>query len=126
VGTTEDACDNKPDWLNEPKSIMRKDGTTVQARGISICKNPIGEGEFVKTYLANKFEDIRSAITRSFDALLPSSPHAAYLAFYYSFQARFDYWLATNNLRHTDELARSTDAYFSGILSKITIAKIII
>ena len=119
VGTTEDACDDKPDWLNEPKSILSKDGVLVQARGISICKNPIGEEEFVKTYLANKFVDIRSAITKSFEALLPSSPHATYLAFYYSFQARFDYWLATNNLRHTDELASSTDTYFVGILSKI-------
>ena len=52
-GACENACDNKPDLLNEPKSIMRIDGTVVQARGISISKNPIGEGEFVRGICEN-------------------------------------------------------------------------
>jgi hypothetical protein len=42
---------------------------------------------------------------------LPSSSHATYLAFYFSFQSRFDYWLATNYLIYTDPLAASMDEF---------------
>ena len=66
---------------------------------------------YVQTYLVSKIESIRSAIQRSCEALLPSSSHATYLAFYFSFQSRFDYWLATNYLIYTDPLAASMDEF---------------
>ena len=49
------------------------------------------------------------AIKKSFSALSGSYPHEAYLAFYYSYQARFDYWLSTNSIAFTDTLAEETD-----------------
>jgi hypothetical protein len=96
LGTTPGACFGKPDWLKEPTTIMDKDGTLVQARGIEVCTNPVGEELYVRTHLAKKFDDIRSAILKSNDALLSSSSHANFLAFLYSYQSRFDYWLSTN------------------------------
>ena len=56
LGTTPDACKDKPDWLKEPTAIMDKDGTLVQARGIEVCKNPVGEELYVRTHLAKKFD----------------------------------------------------------------------
>ena len=41
LGTTPDACKDKPDWLTEPTTIMDKNGTLFQARGIEVCKTPI-------------------------------------------------------------------------------------
>ena len=111
LGSTPGACGGKPDWLKEPKTILDKDNNTVHARGIDICKNPIGEDIYVKTYLDTKFESIRSAIQKSCEALLPSSSHAAFLAFYYSFQSRWDYLLSTNYLAYTEPLAASTDIF---------------
>ena len=67
----------------------------------------------------NKFEDIRSAIEKSSNALLSLSPHATYLAFNYSYQARFDYWLATNNVIFTDQLASDTDLFLRKTLVAI-------
>ena len=47
------------------------------------------------------------------------SPHAAYLAFVFSYQNRFDYWLATNNLMFTNKLAKDTDSFLSSALTTI-------
>ena len=58
--------------------------------GIDFFKNPIGEDIYVQTYLVSKIESICSAIQRSCEALLPSSSHATYLAFYFLFQCRFE------------------------------------
>ena len=96
LGTTPDACKDKPDWLTEPTTIMDKDCSLVHARGIEVCKNSIGEELYVRTHLAKKFNDIRSAIIKSNDALVSSSSHANFLAFLYSYQSRCDYWLSTN------------------------------
>jgi len=60
-------ANKKPVWLNEQSSIMDKNGTLVQARGIQVCKNPIGEELYVRTYLVKKFDDIRSVIKRSLE-----------------------------------------------------------
>ena len=38
LGSTPNACANKPDWLREPITIESHDGVIVQARGIEICK----------------------------------------------------------------------------------------
>ena len=111
LGSTPGACSGKPVWLKEPTTILDKDNNIVHARGIEICKNPIGEDIYVKTCLVAKFESIRSAIQKSFEALLPSSSHAAYLSFYYSFQSRFDYLLSTNYLKFTGPLAVSADDF---------------
>ncbi|MEI6872924.1 MAG: hypothetical protein WCL08_11635, partial [Verrucomicrobiota bacterium] len=119
LGSTPGACDDKPAWLNVPTTIVDKDGNIVHARGIDVCKNPIGEDIYVQIYLVSKIESIRSAIQKSIKALLPSSSHATYLAFYYSFQCRFDYWLSTNYLIHTDPLAVSLDAFLCQKLSDI-------
>ena len=43
AGTTPDACARKPSWLKEPTTIEAADSSIIQARGIDICKNPIGE-----------------------------------------------------------------------------------
>ena len=119
LGSTPGACGDKPAWLNEPTTIVDNHGNIVHARGIDVCKNPIGEDIFVQTYLVSKIESIRSAIQKSIKALLPSSSHATYLAFYYSFQCRFDYWLSTNYLIHTDPLAASLDAFLRQKLVEI-------
>ena len=60
---------------------MDKNGTLVQARGIEVCKNPIGEDLYVRTHLAKKFDDICSAILKSNDALVSSKPHQNFLVF---------------------------------------------
>jgi hypothetical protein len=41
------------------------------------------------------------------------------LAFHYSYQARFDYWLSTNNLTYTAQLASETDDFLRKILCDI-------
>ena len=119
-GTTPDACQGKPDWLDEPKSLLDKSGNVlVEARGISVCNCPIGEPEYVKAFLRSKFEDICSAIEKSSKTLNSSSSHADFLAFHYSYQARFDYWLSTNNLTYTAQLASETDDFLRKILCDI-------
>ena len=54
------------------------------------------------TSVHKKFDDICSAILKSNDALVSSNPHANFLAFLFSYQSRFDYWLSTNSIEHTD------------------------
>ena len=49
----------------------------------------------------------------SYIALSKVSPHVAYLAFVFSYQNRFNYWLATNNLMFTDKLAKDTESFLS-------------
>jgi hypothetical protein len=117
VGTTPDACAKRPSWLVEPTSIKTADGTIIQARGIDICNNPIGEDLYVETFLANKLDSICKAIKQSSDRLSASSRHANFLAFYHSYQARFDYWMMTNNLDLTRPLALKLDAFLRDILS---------
>ena len=119
-GTTPDACAGKPDWLEEPSCLLDKAGNVLaEARGISICNCPIGEPHYVKAFLEGKIKDICSAIEKSSTALKSSSSHADYLAFYYSYQARFDYWLSTNYLVYTDRLAEKIDDFLRETLSSI-------
>ena len=117
VGTTPDACAMRPSWLLEPTSIQTSDGSIIQARGIDICNNPIGEDLYVETFLANKFDSICKAIKQSSDRLSASSRHANFLAFYHSYQARFDYWMMTNNLDLTRPLALKLDVFLRDILN---------
>jgi len=84
--------------LLEPTSIQTYDGSIIQARAIDICNNPIGEGKNVEIFLANKLDSICKAIKQSSDCPSASSRHADFFAFYHSYQARFDYWMATNNI----------------------------
>ena len=91
-----------------------------QARGIVICENPIGEEDFVMIFLDNKFETICSAIKKSFNALSESNPHETYLALYYSYQARFDYWLATNSTNSTTKFADEADKFLRHLLCTLT------
>ena len=51
---------------------------------------------FVQTFLTNKFETIYKKITQSSDRLSATSRQANFLAFYHSYQGRFDYWMAGN------------------------------
>ena len=119
-GTTPEACAEKPDWLKEPLTYLDKAGSVlVEGRGISVCNCPIGESSFVNAFLTNKFKDICGAIEKSSKALSSSSSHADFLAFYHSYQARFDYWLSTHNLVLTDPLAAETDEFLRRILSGI-------
>ncbi len=74
LGSTPGAWGGKPGWLKEPKTILDKDNNAVHARGIDICKNPIGEEIYVKTYLDTKFESIRSATQKSCEEILPQAP----------------------------------------------------
>jgi len=121
VGTTADACIGKPDWLKEPTVFTSENGDfVVNARGIYICNNPIGEAEFVQAFLGEKFKGICSAIEKSSSALRPSSSHAEYLAFYYSYQTRFDYWFATNNTRYTYPLALKIDSFLRSTLCNLS------
>ena len=117
VGTTPDACAKRPSWLLEPTSIQTADGSIIQARGTDICNNPVGEDIYVETFLATKLESICNAIKQSSDSLSASSRHANFLAFYHSYQARFDYWTATNNLVFTGPLALKLDAFLRDILN---------
>ena len=111
AGTTPDACARKPSWLKEPTTVEATDGSIIHARGIDICNNPIGEDLYVQTFLANKLDSICKEIKRSSDYLSDASRHANFLAFYHSYQARFDYWTATNNLVYTWPLAIKLDAF---------------
>ena len=61
-------------------------------------------------YLSGKIKAICSAIEKSSSALRPLSSHADYLACYYSYQTRFDYWFATNSVAFTGPLAVEIDA----------------
>ena len=97
-------------------TIEATDGSIVYARGIDICNNPIGEELYVQTFLANKLDSICKEIKRSSDYLSDASRHANFLAFYHSYQARFDYWTATNNLVYTGPLAIKLDAFLRDIL----------
>ena len=90
LGSTPNACANKPDWLREPITIENHDGVMVEARGIKIYKNPIGENDYSCTHLTKKFTNISSAINNSYIALSKVSPHAAYLALIFSYQNLFD------------------------------------
>ena len=78
-------------------------GSIIHARGIDICNNPIGEDLYVQTFLTNKLDSICKEFKRSSES--DASRHANFLAFYHSYQARFDYWTATNNLVYTGPLA---------------------
>ena len=75
AGTTPDACAKKPAWLSEPTAIQTADGSLIQARGIDICNNPIGEDLYVETFLANKLDSICKEIKKSSDSLSASSRH---------------------------------------------------
>ena len=119
AGTTPDACARKPSWLKEPTTMEATDGSIIHARGIDICNNPIGEDLYVQTFLANKLDSICKEIKRSSDCLSDASRHANFLAFYHSYQARFDYWTATNNLVYTGPLAIKLDAFLRDILNTI-------
>jgi hypothetical protein len=119
LGTTPDACMDKPAWLKEPTSFTSTDGTITNARGIDVCNNPIGEEPFVRAYLTEKFESICRAIEKCSTRLSPSSSHADYLAFYYSYQERAVYWLATNNLTYMDHFAKAMDEFLRKLLGKI-------
>ena len=86
LGSTPEACANKPEWLRESITIEMHDGVIVQARGIEICKNPIGENDYTCTHLTKKFTNMSSAINNNYIALSKVSPHAAKLAFVFSYQ----------------------------------------
>ena len=90
LGSTPEACTDKLEWLREPTMIESHDGVIVQARGIEICKNLIGENDYTCTHLTKKFTNISSAINNSYISLSKVSPHAAYLAFVFSYQNRVD------------------------------------
>ena len=120
LGTTPDACLGKPDWLKEPTSFMDRNGSVTEARGIDICNNPIGEKPFVQAFLADKLDSICCAITNTSTALRSTSSHADFFAFYYSFQSRWDYWCATNNLEFIDPLSSTLDSVLRSVLEKAT------
>ena len=98
AGTTPDACARKPSWLKESTTIEAADGSIIHSRGIDICNNnPIGEDLYIQTFLTNKLDSICKEIKRSSDRLSDASRHANIFVSH-SYQARFDYWMATNNL----------------------------
>ncbi len=84
---------------------MDKNGTFVQTRNTEVCKNPIGD-LYVRTYLAKKFDDIRSPILKSYDpgddAPVSSDPHVNFQVFLFSSQSRFEFWLLKNSIQCTD------------------------
>ena len=90
------------------------------ARGITICQSPIREKLFCKVFLQHKFTSICSVTQKSFSALLLKDKHAAYHAFNFSYQARFDYYLSTNPPSLTDPLAKDADACLKSMLEQIT------
>ena len=120
-GTTPDACAPKPTWLPEPTSFKDDNGVLVEtgARGIVICQNPIGEINFVQTFLHHKFQSICSVINKSFSTLLLKDKHVAFQAFYYSLQARFDFWLSTNLPSHNGPLAIAADISLKNMLDDL-------
>jgi hypothetical protein len=89
------------------------------ARGIVICQNPIGEINFVQTFLDHKFSSICSVIKKSFSTLLLKDQHVAFQALYHSFQARADYWLSTNLPSHTAPLAAKIDTCLKDMLVEL-------
>ncbi len=73
-----------------------------------------------KTYTLRHFWRINSIafVRRSSSHPIAYQPrHANFLAFYHSYQARFDYWMMTNNLDLTRPLALKLDAFLRDILS---------
>ena len=120
LGTTPGACLGKPDWLTEPTSFMDTNGNVTEARGIDICNNPIGEKTFVQAYLTDKLDSICCAIIKASAALNTSNLHADFLSFYYSYQSRWDYWCATNNLEFIDPLSSKLDSCLHFVLEKAT------
>ena len=69
--------------------------------------------------MGNKLESICKAIKQSSDSLSASSRHANFLAFYHSYHARFDHWIATNNIVFTRSLALKSDDFLREILTTI-------
>ena len=67
--------------------------------------------------MANTLERVCKAIRQPSDSLSASSRHADFLAFYHSYRARYDYWMATNNIIYTGPLAIEPDTYLRDILS---------
>ena len=122
LGATPTACAHKPDWLLEPTSFKNGEGKVVEAgaRGIVICQKPIGEKLFCQAFLQHKFTSISSVIQQRFSALSPKDKHAAFHAFHYSYQARFDYYLSTNPPSLTDPLAKDVDTCLKYMLEEIT------
>ena len=121
VGSTPDACSGKPVWLDESTEVTDKDGNVIaHARGIMICKNPVGEPAYIETALKVKFENISSAITKSSNALLSTDPHAAFLAFTYSYQCRADYFVNTNSVSVIAPFCSELDRLLESVLSAIT------
>jgi hypothetical protein len=53
------------------------------------------------------------------DCLSDASRHANFFAFYRSYQARLDYWTATNNLVYTGPLAIKLDDFCVILLNTI-------
>ncbi len=109
LGSTPSACDGKPDWLKEPTTILDKDSNLVQARASMFVRTPL-EKTFMSRLIS--FRRLRASavqLLRSTLALkLPMRP--SWLSIF-SFQSRFDYWLATNYLIYTDPLAASMDVF---------------
>ena len=70
-------------------------------------------------FLPNKLDCICKEIKRSSDCLSDASRHANFLAFYHSYQARFDYWTATNDLVFTGPLAIKFYPFLRDILNTI-------
>ena len=122
LGATPTACAHKPDWLLEPTSFKNDEGQVVEAgaRGIVICQNPIGEKLFCQAFLQHKFTSICSVIQKSFSTLLLKEKRAAYHAFIFSYQARFDYYLSTSPPSLTGPLAKDADACLKSMLEQIT------
>ena len=86
---------------------------------LTFCNIPIGEDLCVQTFSTNKLDSICKEIKRSSDCLSDASRHANFLAFYHSYQARFDYWTATNKLAFTGPLALKLDVFLCDILNTI-------
>ncbi len=83
------------------------DGSIIHVRGIDFCNNSIGEDLYVQTFFTNKLDSICKEVKRSSDRLSDASRYSNFLAFYHSYQARFNNWTATNNLVYTWPLAIS-------------------
>jgi hypothetical protein len=94
------------------------------ARGIIICQNPIGEHDFAKTFLGQKFDSIRCALDLSFSMLVLIDPHAAFQALHGSYQTRYDYFFSTNAPVYTDPLVTIADAIFKKMYEKVASAPV--
>ncbi len=106
-------CRGLADFLHKAGNAL------AEARDISVCNCPIGEQLYVKKFLRNKFKGICSAIEAFSSALDASSSHADFLAFHYSYQARFDYWLSTNKIALTNPLAAEMGELLRKIMTSI-------